>query len=473
MVTAENSLRCTQHYEVSERQFKALRLVTLTHLADVAESSLLLPLFLVSNAYTHLSPRRIGFDPQESKKIGGGEIAPGFLHVGMMPDDADRRQVFSVISRFPCTSIPALLHTPHRLSRLRWTKGVHFAGENAAAAQTRHPTLPCFSANNNLECTYMECIRIWAFWEYVCKQLCSLSRIAMSSKCISASCIRLFLFIASRINNHENSHVITMILAHSQQQAHYDNLVATLTTITKLFNHKVNLLNWIVIRAKTKIRELRKLRTSSCLLRYGAPWVGRQGSRCGDTRRWTPVLRRACVLFLDMSVSRNTLIEQFLVVQESFEKIPIVGTASLVSQFKSAPATRVDCECTFVEEELGGAELSVHAVLWRSGLLCLGVVPGRTSQTCAATEEAAPHGAARETRHQGRRRAEAAARHTYQPAQDIHKQRVFPRLALTVSRILNEVYGEALPACLLIPFPLGYTVNCSTVSPFRPPVMKI
>ncbi|KAJ8869375.1 hypothetical protein PR048_030951 [Dryococelus australis] len=34
-----------------------------------------------------------------------------FLHVGIVPDDASGRRVFSGISRFPCPFIPALLHT--------------------------------------------------------------------------------------------------------------------------------------------------------------------------------------------------------------------------------------------------------------------------------------------------------------------------------------------------------------------------
>ncbi|KAJ8869377.1 hypothetical protein PR048_030953 [Dryococelus australis] len=40
-----------------------------------------------------------------------GEVIPGFLHVGIVPDDATGRRVFSGISRFPCPCIPAPLHT--------------------------------------------------------------------------------------------------------------------------------------------------------------------------------------------------------------------------------------------------------------------------------------------------------------------------------------------------------------------------
>ncbi|KAJ8873004.1 hypothetical protein PR048_026620 [Dryococelus australis] len=42
-------------------------------------------------------------------------ITPEFSHVGMGPDDATGRRVFSGISSFPCTFIPALLH-PHLTS---------------------------------------------------------------------------------------------------------------------------------------------------------------------------------------------------------------------------------------------------------------------------------------------------------------------------------------------------------------------
>ncbi|KAJ8867766.1 hypothetical protein PR048_031569 [Dryococelus australis] len=51
-------------------------------------------------------------------------VAPGFSHVGIVPDDAADRRVFSGISRFPRPCVPALLRTslhPHRLSRpLGW-----------------------------------------------------------------------------------------------------------------------------------------------------------------------------------------------------------------------------------------------------------------------------------------------------------------------------------------------------------------
>ncbi|KAJ8887533.1 hypothetical protein PR048_013749 [Dryococelus australis] len=40
-----------------------------------------------------------------------GEVTPEFWHVGIMPDDAAGRRVFSGISRFSCPFIPALTHT--------------------------------------------------------------------------------------------------------------------------------------------------------------------------------------------------------------------------------------------------------------------------------------------------------------------------------------------------------------------------
>ncbi|KAJ8872296.1 hypothetical protein PR048_025900 [Dryococelus australis] len=59
----------------------------------------------------------------------GSNIRPGhsrFSHVGIVPDDAVGRWVFSGISRFPRSFIPVLLHTylnhPHRLLRPRSTK---------------------------------------------------------------------------------------------------------------------------------------------------------------------------------------------------------------------------------------------------------------------------------------------------------------------------------------------------------------
>ncbi|KAJ8889445.1 hypothetical protein PR048_008944 [Dryococelus australis] len=47
--------------------------------------------------------RRTGFKTRR--------IAPGFSHVGIVPDDAAGRRVFSVISGFPRRFIPALIHT--------------------------------------------------------------------------------------------------------------------------------------------------------------------------------------------------------------------------------------------------------------------------------------------------------------------------------------------------------------------------
>ncbi|KAJ8875124.1 hypothetical protein PR048_023017 [Dryococelus australis] len=50
---------------------------------------------------THLPPRRTVFDSR---------VAPGFSHVGIVPNDATGCRVFSGISRFPRPCIPALLH---------------------------------------------------------------------------------------------------------------------------------------------------------------------------------------------------------------------------------------------------------------------------------------------------------------------------------------------------------------------------
>ncbi|KAJ8871816.1 hypothetical protein PR048_028156 [Dryococelus australis] len=52
-----------------------------------------------------------------------GRVTPGFSHVGILPDDASCRRVFSGISRFPRPLIPVLLHNhlnhSHQLSRPR------------------------------------------------------------------------------------------------------------------------------------------------------------------------------------------------------------------------------------------------------------------------------------------------------------------------------------------------------------------
>ncbi|KAJ8867138.1 hypothetical protein PR048_033002 [Dryococelus australis] len=47
---------------------------------------------------------------REPGSIPGG-VAPGFLYVGIVPDDAAGQRIFSGISCFPCPCIPALLHT--------------------------------------------------------------------------------------------------------------------------------------------------------------------------------------------------------------------------------------------------------------------------------------------------------------------------------------------------------------------------
>ncbi|KAJ8873660.1 hypothetical protein PR048_024489 [Dryococelus australis] len=53
-------------------------------------------------------------------------VTPGYSHVGIIPDDAVGRRVFSGISRFSRPFIPELLHIrfnhPHRLPRPRWLK---------------------------------------------------------------------------------------------------------------------------------------------------------------------------------------------------------------------------------------------------------------------------------------------------------------------------------------------------------------
>ncbi|KAJ8888768.1 hypothetical protein PR048_008260 [Dryococelus australis] len=63
---------------------------------------------------------------QDEPVSNPGGFAPGFSHVGIMPDDASDRRVFSGISRFPALpfrrcSILISLH-PHRLSRPRYSE---------------------------------------------------------------------------------------------------------------------------------------------------------------------------------------------------------------------------------------------------------------------------------------------------------------------------------------------------------------
>ncbi|KAJ8887444.1 hypothetical protein PR048_013659 [Dryococelus australis] len=55
-----------------------------------------------------------------------GDVVPGFLHVGIVSDDATGRWVFSGISRLPRPFIPAMLHihfasptSAHKMSMLR------------------------------------------------------------------------------------------------------------------------------------------------------------------------------------------------------------------------------------------------------------------------------------------------------------------------------------------------------------------
>ncbi|KAJ8897817.1 hypothetical protein PR048_003170 [Dryococelus australis] len=49
------------------------------------------------------------YQGEPCSKTGG--VAPGFSHVGIVPDDAARLRVFSGISRFPRPCIPMLLKT--------------------------------------------------------------------------------------------------------------------------------------------------------------------------------------------------------------------------------------------------------------------------------------------------------------------------------------------------------------------------
>ncbi|KAJ8883244.1 hypothetical protein PR048_015084 [Dryococelus australis] len=52
----------------------------------------------------------IAFHSNESGSIPG-QATPGISQVGIVPDDAAGRRVFSAISRLPCTCIPTLLHS--------------------------------------------------------------------------------------------------------------------------------------------------------------------------------------------------------------------------------------------------------------------------------------------------------------------------------------------------------------------------
>ncbi|KAJ8866336.1 hypothetical protein PR048_032179 [Dryococelus australis] len=60
-----------------------------------------------------------------------GRVTFGFSRVGIVPDDAAGRRVFSGISRFPRPSVPVLLHThlnhPHRLSRTSLLKAAQLS----------------------------------------------------------------------------------------------------------------------------------------------------------------------------------------------------------------------------------------------------------------------------------------------------------------------------------------------------------
>ncbi|KAJ8870889.1 hypothetical protein PR048_027190 [Dryococelus australis] len=85
-----------------------------------------------------LPPRRTWFDPRSGHS--------GFLYVGIVPDDAVGRRVFSGISRFPRPFIPALLHThlshPHRLSRSSRTVQI------SSLTYIKHP---CLTRDSNPE----------------------------------------------------------------------------------------------------------------------------------------------------------------------------------------------------------------------------------------------------------------------------------------------------------------------------------
>ncbi|KAJ8888749.1 hypothetical protein PR048_008241 [Dryococelus australis] len=74
---------------------------------------------LPNTEFLIVAPSILHFDAQVLGCLSGSNpswVAPGFSHVGVVPDDAAGRRVFSEFSRFPCPWIPALLYTPPRFT---------------------------------------------------------------------------------------------------------------------------------------------------------------------------------------------------------------------------------------------------------------------------------------------------------------------------------------------------------------------
>ncbi|KAJ8880787.1 hypothetical protein PR048_017258 [Dryococelus australis] len=82
-----------------------------------------------------------------------GRVTPGFLHVGIVPNDAAGQRVFSGISHFPRSFIPALIHThlnyPHRLSRPRYRRTSTSGGLRVSSVRSRFP----YSSDEGLSTT--------------------------------------------------------------------------------------------------------------------------------------------------------------------------------------------------------------------------------------------------------------------------------------------------------------------------------
>ncbi|KAJ8888655.1 hypothetical protein PR048_008147 [Dryococelus australis] len=58
-----------------------------------------------------VAERLASSSPTKANRVFSGRVTPGFSHVGIVPDDATGRRVFSMISSFRRLFIPALLHT--------------------------------------------------------------------------------------------------------------------------------------------------------------------------------------------------------------------------------------------------------------------------------------------------------------------------------------------------------------------------
>ncbi|KAJ8865957.1 hypothetical protein PR048_033481 [Dryococelus australis] len=91
------SHRYTQHDENTARQFRALRIGAMGNLIPVAVSRLTLPRLSASNAAKDLDYPPSTYANRVRLLAGP---SPGFSHVGIVPDDAAGRRVFSGISRF-------------------------------------------------------------------------------------------------------------------------------------------------------------------------------------------------------------------------------------------------------------------------------------------------------------------------------------------------------------------------------------